>query len=49
MVYKIVFGYIIPVCIFFISNASRMDNCSSFADVSKMVNLEGLYTYTQVL
>ena len=30
------------------SNASRIDSGSSFVDISKMVNIVGLYTHAQV-
>ena len=43
MEYRIAFGCTIPAGI-----ASRMDNCSSFFEVHKMVNIMGLYMHAQV-
>ena len=52
MEYRIAFCYRIPVCIFvflfFINNVSRIDGCSSFVDVPRIVTIMGLYTHAQV-
>ena len=49
MEYRITFGYIISVCIFFFrSNAYRMDRCCSFVDISKLASIVWLYTNAQI-
>ena len=48
MKYTIAFEYVILVCIF-ISDASKMDSCSSFVAISKMVNSGTVYAYAGLI
>ena len=48
MEYRTAFEYTTLVHMFLINNASRMDSCSSFINVSRMVDIVEVYTHAQV-